>query len=255
MRAKGYLTGFILFGALLHSAPLYSRLSVPIGADWTNVKRGASAGPVEFTGKGQIIFREESCNIQVADEDETTTEIAFSAISPDGEFRIVTGDVYDSQPAFLVDVKKCGLMHLPLPRYFQQWVSWAPDGQHALFYTDYEASPQLWILDLETDQILEIHRNSLAVRSDSCCGLNEWAPKSGVGYLKPESVNWSDKSNFAFKIEIFCNPYSEDGEWPCDSGDTDHPHAAYNVSVGLNPPKVTSGPRVKLPIEHTAKKR
>ena len=244
--------GLLLCGL---SPGLTPGLSDPIGANWTNVKRGAVNGPVEFTGKGQIIFREGACNLRVTDEDETTTEIGFSAISPDGEYRIVTGDVYDFQPAFLLDVKRCGLMHLPLPRYFQPWVSWAPDGQHALFYTNYEASPQLWILDLETDQILEVHRNSLAIRSDSCCGLNEWAPKSGAGYLKAESVNWGDANNFTFKIEIFCNPYSEDSGWPCASGDIDHPQAAYDVSVGLNPPKVTSGPKVKLLVGHIPKKR
>jgi hypothetical protein len=162
----------------------------------------------------------------------------------------VIGDVYDFQPAYLLDVKKCGLMHLPLPRYFQPWVSWAPDGLYALFYTNYEASPQMWVSKLETDQIYEVHRSDLKLRADTCCGLNEWAPKSGVGYLNPETVHWgTSTTGFTFRIEIFCNPYSEAGGWPCESGDIDHARAAYDVSVALDPVKVSSGPRIKLPVQ------
>jgi hypothetical protein len=188
MGTKVYLIACLVLVVLLFSGISRAIFSNQGDDSWTTVKRGASIGPVELTKQGQILFHEGLCNLQIAEEDETTTDIEFSSLSPDGEYRIVIGDAYDFQPGYLLDVKKCALMHLPLPRYFQPWVSWAPNGQHALFYTNYEASPQLWILDLQTDQILEVHKDGLAVRADSCCGLNEWATKSGVGYLKPESV-------------------------------------------------------------------
>jgi hypothetical protein len=252
---KAYLIGCLLLVVSLFSGVLHAAFSDQVGKDWTTVKRGTSVAPVEFTKQGQILFHEGQCSLPIADEDETTTEIEFSAISPDTEYRIVIADVYDFQPGYLLDVKKCGLMHLPLPRYFQPWVSWAPDGQHVLFFTNYEASPQLWLLKLETGQIFEVHRSGLKLRADTCCGLNEWAPKSGVGYLNPESLRWSDATSFTFRLEIFCNPYSDAGGWPCESGDPDHARAAYEVSVVLDPSKVTSGPRIKLPVRQSAPKR
>ncbi len=210
--------------------------------------------PVEFTQQGLILFHEGNCRLEVSKEDETTTEIQFSPVSPDGEYRVVIGDVYDFEPAYLLDIKKCALMHLSIPRYFKPWFSWSPDGKHALFYTNYEASPQLWILKVETGQIFEVHHSLVKTRAETCCGLNEWAPKSGVGYLVPESVHWNDALNFAFRLEIFCNPYSEAGGWPCESGDIDHPRAKYEISVGLETSKVSSGPKVTIPLHKSQKK-
>ena len=114
-----------------------SATSNEVGKDWTTVKRGASVAPLEFTKEGVILFQEAQCKLEVTKEDETTTEMEFSPISPDSEYRIVIGDVYDFQPAYLINVKHCGVMHLPLPRYFQPWVSWSPDNRHALFFTNY----------------------------------------------------------------------------------------------------------------------
>src|SRR5260370_34741908 len=140
-----------------------------IGKDWTTVKRGTSMPPIDFAKDGTISFREGPCRVEVAkEEDETTTDISFSPVSRDGKHRIVIGDVYDFQPAYLLDSERCKSTHLPLPRYVQPWVSWSPDGSKALFYTDYEASPQLWILKLDTVQILEVHHTGLAPMRDTC---------------------------------------------------------------------------------------
>lgn len=254
MREKAFLTSCLVVAVSLFSSLSYPTLKDSIGANWTTVKRGTSAVPVEFTSQGQILFHEGQCSLHITDEDETTTEVQFSTLSPDAEYRVVIADVYDFQPAYFLDVKKCGVMHLPLPRYFQPWASWAPDGEHVIFYTDYEASPQLWLLRIDTGQIFEVHRSGLATRADTCCGLNEWAPKSGVAYLKPESLRWVDKANFSFRLEIFCNPYSEEGGWPCGSGDNDRARAAQDVSVNLDTSTVTSEPRIKLPVHQGAKK-
>ena len=219
-----------------------------IGQGWTTVKRGEVVLPVEFTKQGVVLFHEGRCRLEIEKEDdETTTEIQFSPASPNGEYRVVIGDVYDFQPAYLVDVKKCGVMHLSLPRYFQPWASWSPDGKTALFYTDYEASPQLWLLKLDTGQIFEVHHDGLKLRADTCCGLNEWVPASGVAYLVRDSLHWKDATNFSLKLEVFCNPYSEGEGWPCDKEDGDYPRAAYQVSICLEPEKVATGPRVNLP--------
>jgi len=219
-----------------------------IGKDWTTVKRGASVTPIDFAKDGTISFHQGQCRVEVAKEDDTTTEISYSPISRDGRYRIVIGDVYDFEPAYLLDSEKCKSMHLHLPRYVQPWVSWSPDGSKVLFYTNYEASPQLWILKLDTGQILEVHHTGLAPRRNICCGLNEWAPKSGVGYLVPESVRWNGAAKFTFRLEIYCNPYSEEGGWPCGKGDNDNARAAYEVSVALEPVNVTSGPMIRLPV-------
>ena len=214
--------------------------------DWPTVKRGTSIRPVEFRADGTVLFDEGNCRLEITKEDETTTEVQFSPKSPDGEYRVVIGDAYDFQPAYLVDIRRCAAMHLPLPRYVQPWFSWAPDGKRVLFYTNYEASPQLWILDLETGQAFEVHHDAVKLRTDSCCGLNEWAPKSGVAYLVPETVRWHNSLGISFKLEVYCNPYSEDGGWPCENGDIDHPRGVYEVSVALNSGKVASGPMTRL---------
>jgi len=242
---------FILLGVLLVSGSAGS--PDQLGVDWPAVKRGTSLPPVEFTQQGLILFHEGDCRLEVSREDETTTEIQLSPASPDDEYRVVIGDVYDFQPAYLLDTKKCALMHLSIPRYFQPWFSWSPDGKNALFYSNYEASPQLWILKIETGQIFEVHHSVIKTRADTCCGLNEWAPKSGVGYLVPESVHWNDALNFSFRLEIFCNPYSEAGGWPCETGDIDHARAAYEVSVNLELAKVNSGPRIRIPVRQSEK--
>src|SRR5712664_216484 len=225
-----------------------------VGEDWPTVKRGTSMAPVEFTQQGLILFHEGDCRLEVGREDETTTEVQFSPASPDGEYRVVIGDVYYAEPAYLLDIKKCTLMHLSIPRYFQPWFSWSPDGKHALFYTNYEASPQLWTLKIDTGQIFEVHHSLIKTRANTCCGLNEWAPKTGVGYLVPESVHWNDAMNFSFRLEIFCNPYSEADGWPCEDGDIDHARAAYEVSVNLELAKVSSGPRIRIPLRQSQKK-
>jgi len=225
-----------------------------IGKDWPTVKRGTSLSPLEFTQEGLILFHEGDCRLEVDREDETTTEIQFSPASPDGEYRVVIGDVYDAERAYLLDIKKYTLMHLSIPRYFQPWFSWSPDGKHALFYTNYEASPQLWTLKIDTGQIFEVHHSLIKTRANTCCGLNEWAPKTGVGYLVPESVHWNDAMNFSFRLEIFCNPYSEADGWPCEDGDIDHARAAYEVSVNLELAKVSSGPRIRIPLRQSQKK-
>ncbi len=245
------LIGFFLASPLVPP----TRTSHKLGEDWTTVKRGTRVAPIEFTNQGVVLFHERECLLEVNNEDETTTEIEFSPLSPDAEFRIVIGDVYDSEPGYLLDVKKCGLIHLSVPRYFQPWVSWSPDGKHALFYSDYEASPQLWIFKVETGQLFEVHRSKISPKAATCCGLNEWAPKSGVAYLVPESVHWSDSSNFTFKLDILCNFYSDEAGMPCDSGDDGHARATYKVSANLEPPKVSSGPRTLLPVRQGSKKK
>jgi len=226
-----------------------------VGIDWPKLKRGESSPPFEFTKEGLVLFHRGNCRLEVSREDETTEEIQFSPVSPDGEYRVAIGDVYDAEPAYLLDIKKCGLMHLSIPRYFQPWFSWSPDGKHVLLYSDYEASPQLWILNIETGQVFEVHHSSIKNKANTCCGLNEWAPKSGAGYIVPESVHWNDALNFSFRLEIFCNPYSEAGGWPCGAGDNDHARAAYEVSVNLDLAKVSSGPRITIPSGQTKKKR
>jgi len=250
-----YIPGFLLVLLCVTSESRSAWNSDQNGKDWPTVKRGTSASPVEFTQQGLILFHEGDCRLEVTKEDETTTEVQFSPLSPDGEYRVVIGDVYDFQPAYLLDVKKCALMHLPIPRYFQPWASWAPDDKHVLFYSNYEASPQLWILKIETGQVFEVHHNSIKSRADTCCGLNEWAAKSGAGYLVPESVHWNDALNFTFRLEIFCNPYSEAGGWPCETGDIDHARAAYEVSVKLELAKVNSGPRIRIPVRQGQEKK
>jgi len=250
-----YVAGFLFVLLCVSFVSGATRSSDQIGKDWPTVKRGTSLSPVEFTQEGLILFHEGDCRLEVNREDETTTEIQFSPASPDGEYRVVIGDVYDAQPAYLLDVKKCALMHLSIPRYFQPWFSWSPDGKHVLFYTDYEASPQLWILKIDTGQIFEVHHNLVKTRADTCCGLNEWAAKSGVGYLVPESAHWNDALNFSFRLEIFCNPYSEAGGWPCETGDIDHARAAYEVSVNLALASVNSGPRIRIPLPQSQKKK
>lgn len=244
------LVGFFLTSHLLQP----TGTSYKIGDDWTTVKRGTRASPIEFSDQGAILFREGECRLEVSKEDATTTEIEFSPLSPDAEYRIVIGDVYDREPAYLLDMKKCGLMHLSVPRYFLPWVSWSPDGKHALFYSDYEASPQLWIFNVETGQLFEVHRSKVASKAATCCGLNEWAPKSGVGYLVPESVHWNDALNFMFKLEISCNPYADESGWPCESNDNGSARATYDVSVSLESLKVGSGPRILLPVRQGSKK-
>jgi hypothetical protein len=253
MKNYQYAVSAVVILCFLYAAGLTVSLT-EIGKDWNIVKRGSSAYPIEFTREGLILYHQGDCRLEVAREDETTTDIRFSALSPDGEYRIVIGDVYDAEPAYLLRVNKCALMHLPLPRYFQPWVSWSPGGKHALFYTNYEASPQLWLSDPDTGQVLEVHRTRLAPRADTCCGLNEWAPKSGVGYLVPESVHWNDAGNFAFRLEIFCNPYSEGGGWPCENGDIDHARAAYEISVNLDSSKVTTGSIRRFPARKSPTK-
>jgi len=225
-----------------------------IGNDWPTVKRGTSSEPFEFTPRGSVLFKEGACRLEISNEDETTEQIQFSPASPDGEYRVVIGDVYDTAPAYLVAIKKCGVMHLAVPRYFQPWFSWAPDSKHVLFYSDYEASPQLWVLEIETGQLFEVHKTNTKVRADTCCGLNEWAPKSGAGYLAPESVHWTDPGTFSFRLEIYCSPYAEEDGWPCGVGVGDRARAAYNVSVNLESGRVNSGPRITLPPRGNQKK-
>lgn len=222
-----------------------------VGSDWTTVKRGEITGPIEFTKQGLMEYRKGDCRLEIIQEDETTTEVQFSPISPSGEYQVLIADAYDFEPGYLVDIKRCGVQHLPFPRYVLPWVSWSPDATKALFYTDYEASPQLWVLDVQSGLTFEIHRTKIMPRSDTCCGLNEWAGKAGVGYLVPESVKWSGDSSFGFRLEISCNPYSEAGGWPCDAGDNEHPRAAYRVSVDMKSATVTSGPRITLPVRKT----
>jgi len=255
MRNCWRIAGLLFAFLCVSFASIEAGSTEQLGTDWPTVKRGSSVSPVEFTQEGLILFHEGNCRLEVSKEDETTTEVQFSPVSPDGEYRVVIGDVYDAEPAYLLDIKKCGLMHVSVPRYFQPWFSWAPDGKHALFYSNYEASPQLWVLNIETGQLFEVHHTSIKTRANTCCGLNEWAPKSGVGYLVPDSVHWSDALNFSFRIEIFCNPYSEAGGWPCETGDDDHARAAYEVSVSLEPAKVSSGPRIAIPVRQSQKKK
>ena len=248
-------TDVYAFGSLLWTICLLAALPAQdkMGHDWPTVKRGMTSQPVEFTREGSILFKEGTCQLEISKEDETTEQIQFSPVSPDGEYRVVIGDVYDSAPAYLVAIKKCGVMHLAVPRYFLPWFSWAPDGKHVLLYSDYEASPQLWVLGIETGQLFEVHKANIKVRADTCCGLNEWAPKSGVGYLVPESVHWNNPKTVSFRLEIYCSPYSEEGGWPC-VGVSDQARAAYSVSVDLERGTVNSGPRITLPLRGNQKK-
>jgi hypothetical protein len=229
--------------------PLIALSATPsrIGADWPTVERGSSVPPLEFTKEGTVLFADANCRLEIAREDETTERIQFSPVSPDGEYRVVIGDVYDFEPGYLVDVQKCGLQHLSIPRYFQPWFSWAPDGKNVLLFSDYEASPRLWVVNIETGQTFEVHKTAVKPRADTRCGLNEWAPKSGVGYLPPESVRWAGDRKFSFKLQLSCNPYSEEGGWPCDANGGEEPRAEYRVSIDLDARKVTTGPMVTLP--------
>jgi len=210
--------------------------------------RDPAVVPFDFEDDGVVFSQQGQCRVEVAKGLATTTYVSDSSISSDGRCRIVIGDVFDFEAAYLLDFEICKSVHLHLPRYVQPWVSWSPDGSKVLFYTNYEASPQLWILKLDTGQILEVHHTGLAPRRNICCGLNEWAPKSGVGYLVPESVRWNGAAKFTFRLEIYCNPYSEEGGWPCGKGDNDNARAAYEGSVALETVSVTIGPMIRLPV-------
>jgi hypothetical protein len=107
--------------------------------------------------------------------------VQFWPASSDGEYRAVIGDFNDSESACLLDVKKCARSHLSIPRYFQPWTSWAPDGEHDLFYSNIETSPQLWILKIETGQISRVPQSSTKASADKDCGMNEEGVESGVG--------------------------------------------------------------------------
>jgi len=94
-----------------------------------------------------------------------------------------------------------------------KWVSWSPDGTHALVTSSGEGLHRLLLVQLESGRTRELSRGGWTAPQALRSGLNQWGAAEEQVMLDGASVAWTDAQNYTLRLNVHCNQFVAPG---CD---------------------------------------
>ena len=224
---KRILLAFLTLSVTSYAVPLLvealqqseARNQEPSVSLWKEIRRGTMLDDIAFDVDGKLWLRTRTRSVLLHpgwDSDHEELEsVLVSEPSHTGRYQLFIGDIYDLEPAYLLDRHEAVITHLPFYRYVHGTYSWSPDDSFLIVSRDYEATGQLFVINLSDRSIREVCPKTLSsFDAESWCGLKDWGGEMEAGYLADDYIHWIGKARFQFKLSIICNPYDEDCDYP-----------------------------------------